>query len=80
MGSRIAAYHLADNAGDRDSHLAPGHGRVDWTTVFRKAAEANYSGTMCIETPPWAAGPDYSLEAWKSMVVECHQLAETALD
>jgi sugar phosphate isomerase/epimerase len=80
MGSRLVAYHLADNAGDRDSHLAPGHGRVDWSTVFRQAAAANYGNTMCIETPPFAAGPDYSIQAWKSMVDECRQLIATALD
>ncbi len=74
MGSKLVAFHLADNAGDRDSHLAPGHGRVDWTTVFRKAAEANYSGAMCIETPPFSAGPDYSVEAWRSMVDDCRRL------
>ncbi len=79
MGNWLAAYHLADNAGDRDSHLAPGHGRVDWEIVFRKASEAGYSGTMCIETPPFAAGPDYSIDAWKGMVEECHALEESAL-
>ncbi|MCK4515838.1 MAG: sugar phosphate isomerase/epimerase [Spirochaetaceae bacterium] len=76
MGSKLVAYHLADNAGDRDSHLAPGHGRVDWSTVFRKATEANYSGAMCIETPPFSAGPNYSVEAWKGMVEDCRRLAE----
>ena len=80
MGSRLVAYHLADNAGDRDSHLAPGHGRVDWSTVFRQAAAANYSNTMCIETPPFASGPDYSIQAWTSMVDECRQLVATALE
>ena len=80
MGDRMVAYHLADNAGDRDSHLAPGHGRVDWATVFRKAAKAGYDGTMCIETPPFAAGPKYSVEAWKAMVDDTQQLAENALN
>ena len=80
MGDRLVAYHLADNAGDRDSHLAPGHGRVDWRTLFRQAAAADYRGTMCIETPPWAAGPDYSRQAWKSMVDECRQLIAKAVD
>ena len=77
MGDRMVAYHLADNAGDRDSHLAPGHGRVDWATVFRKAAERGYDGTMCIETPPFAAGPNYSVEAWKAMVDDTAKLAAT---
>ena len=80
MGDRLVAYHLADNAGDRDSHLAPGHGRVDWSTVFRKAAEAGFSGHMCIETPPFAPGPEYSGADWKQMVDDCDELVAAALD
>ena len=79
MEKRLAAYHLADNAGDRDSHLAPGHGRVDWPTLFRKAADSGYAGTMCIETPPFAAGPEYSLEAWKAMVDATDKLTQPNL-
>lgn len=79
MGKRTVAYHLADNAGDRDSHLAPGHGLVDWSTLFRKAAESSYTGTMCIETPPFAAGPPYSDDAYKGMVDGCERLVTGAL-
>ena len=81
MAPRIASYHLADNSGDRDSHLAPGRGLVDWDKVFRRAAEIGYSGCMCIETPPFAAGANgsYSTEAWKQMVDDTEQLAQRAL-
>jgi sugar phosphate isomerase/epimerase len=79
MGDRLVAYHLADTAGDRDSHLAPGHGRVEWATVFRKAAEGGFSGHMCIETPPFARGPSYSSADWKQMVDDCDELVAAAL-
>ena len=81
MAPRMVAYHLADNAGDRDSHLAPGHGRVNWGMVFRRAAESGYSGCMCIETPPFAPGANgsYSVKAWKQMVEDTEALAEKAL-
>ncbi len=80
MAPRMAAFHLADNAGDRDSHLAPGHGLVDWSTVFRKAAQIEFEHPMCIETPPFAQGhPDYSLDAWRQMVVDTDVLVEKAL-
>ena len=79
MAPHLVAYHLADNAGDRDSHLAPGRGLVDWTTVFRQAAQVGYDGTMCIETPPFAHGPDYSMEAWKALVADAEALATEAL-
>lgn len=79
MSPHLVAFHLADNAGDRDSHLAPGHGRVEFGSVFRKAAEMGYEFSMCIETPPFAQGPAYSLDAWKQMVVDTEALAKAAL-
>ena len=81
MAPHMAAWHLADNAGDRDSHLAPGHGSVDWSPVFRKAAENEYAFSMCIETPPFAHGahPVYPLDAWRQMIGDTDALVETAL-
>ena len=81
MAPHLVAYHLADNAGDRDSHLAPGHGRVDWTQVFRRAAEIGFQGCMCIETPPFAPGPNgtYRTAAWREMVEDTDRLALEAL-
>jgi sugar phosphate isomerase/epimerase len=80
MAPHLAAFHLADNAGDRDSHLAPGRGLVDWNFVFRAAAEIGYSHPMCIETPPFAPGPDYSPQAWESLVAQADALVQRALE
>ena len=79
MAPRMAAFHLTDNAGNVDSHLAPGHGLVDWTALFRRAEELGFSGTMCIESPPFAHGPDYSLESLQGMVTDTEVLVEKAL-
>jgi sugar phosphate isomerase/epimerase len=79
MRSRLVAFHLADNAGDRDSHLAPGRGRVDWKAFFRAAAGLGFDRSMCIETPPFGPGPDYRLEDFKAMVAETSALCEAAL-
>ncbi|MFH1572059.1 MAG: sugar phosphate isomerase/epimerase family protein [Gemmatimonadota bacterium] len=79
MGRHLVAFHLADNAGDRDSHLAPGRGLVDWGPVFRAAAANGYRHSMCIETPPFAAGPAYSLQAWQALVRGTEALARHAL-
>lgn len=78
MAPHMAAYHLADNAGDRDSHLAPGRGLVDWATVFKRAAGIGYAHPMCIETAPFAHGPDYSLESWEEMVRDADALVTAA--
>ena len=81
MAPHMAAFHLADNAGDRDSHLAPGHGCVDWSPLFRKAAEIEYAFTMCIETPPFAPSDclSYELDAWKQMIADTDALVDAAL-
>lgn len=68
MGDRLIAFHLADNAGDRDSHLGPGHGRVEWGHVFRTATALGYGHSMCIETSPFDYGPDFTDDAWKGLV------------
>ncbi|HAA78660.1 TPA: hypothetical protein DCE37_26480 [Candidatus Latescibacteria bacterium] len=79
MGPNLIAFHLTDNAGDRDAHLAPGHGLVDWGPVFRKAVEIGFSRPMCIETPPFAPGPRYSPDAWKQMLDDTDALVVQAL-
>ncbi len=79
MKPALAAFHLADNAGDRDSHLAPGHGRVDWDRFFQGMAEIGFAHVACIETPPFAYGPDYSPDAWREMVDGTQTLAEKSL-
>jgi len=79
MGERVVAWHLADNSGDRDSHLAPGHGEVDWDGVFRFAARIKFSAPVTMETPPWGPGPNYPIEAWKRTVEDLDALVARAL-
>lgn len=78
MASRLSAFHLADNAGNRDSHLAPGHGLVDWIQFFRQVARLEYRHGMCVETPPFAPGPDYAPEAWRRMFADLDELVRRA--
>lgn len=77
MGERLGAFHLQDNPGDRDLHLAPGRGLVDWKPVFAKMRAMNYAYPACIEAPPFACGANntYSPEAWRALAQECDQLA-----
>ena len=81
MKPMLAAFHLADNAGDRDSHLAPGRGLVDWGAVFAGMAEIGYARSACIETPPFAHRKDglFSHDAWKTLVKDTQTLADNAL-
>jgi sugar phosphate isomerase/epimerase len=75
MAPALAAFHLADNAGDRDSHLAPGRGRVNWARHFQNMRSINFTGIACIETPPFDFGPAFSTEAWRNLVKDTETLA-----
>ncbi len=78
MSPALKAFHLQDNAGDRDSHLAPGRGLVDWKNVFCKMEEISFPGYAAIEAPPFAPGPDYDIPAWRGLLRETEELAEKA--
>lgn len=80
MQPGVVAFHLADNGGNRDSHLPPGYGKVDWRELFRRMAGMRFSGAACIEASPFDFGPPYSLVAWKAMVDRAEGLAEAALE
>ena len=76
MKDRVIAFHLDDNAGDRDSHLAPGRGRFFWKEFFEELRGMNFESTICVEAPPFDYGPDYSIEAWRGLHEELCLLAE----
>lgn len=75
MKDRLIAFHLDDNAGDRDSHLAPGHGRFFWRELFDELAKLQFDRTVCVEAPPFDYGPDYSVDSWRRMHGEMCALA-----
>lgn len=79
MGNGVVGWHLADNPGDRDAHLAPGRGEVDWQGVFQYADRIGFSGPMTMETAPWGAGPDYSMDTWKKSIDMLNALANEAI-
>lgn len=49
MGHRLATTHLQDNFGERDDHLPPGKGTIDWAEVWKALREVEYSGTLMVE-------------------------------
>jgi sugar phosphate isomerase/epimerase len=74
FADRIALCHLSDNAGDRDSHLAPGRGLINWPAFFRAMDKQTAPPLLCIEAPPFAPGPRYAPETWRDMVAQTRTL------
>ena len=51
FGNKLEALHIQDNHGefDRDEHLIPGDGTIDFGRVARSISEAGYTGTIMLE-------------------------------
>lgn len=49
LGSRIKAFHVHDNDGLDDLHLAPYMGRLDWNRFVEGLREIGYDSTMSFE-------------------------------
>ncbi|MDL2319022.1 sugar phosphate isomerase/epimerase [Eubacteriales bacterium OttesenSCG-928-A19] len=48
-GDRLFAVHLHDNPGERDDHLPPGAGKVDWRVVREGIEHSAYGGSYTVE-------------------------------
>ena len=49
IGGHLITLHLHDNQGERDEHLLPGRGTVDWDGVVGALDEIEYSGVFMYE-------------------------------
>ncbi len=51
FGKRLATVHLHDNNGiyDKDEHMIPYDGKIDFDRVAYQLSEANYNGTLMLE-------------------------------
>ena len=67
MKNKLLCFHIADNEGNWDLHIAPGHGNFFWKEFVRELEKIDFRGTMCIETPPFSYGPNFTIEAWQTM-------------
>jgi sugar phosphate isomerase/epimerase len=46
---RLAHVHASDNRGERDDHLPPGDGHIDWGDICRTLDAVGYAGWIMIE-------------------------------
>jgi len=49
LGSHTRMVHANDNHGDRDSHLPPGEGSINWSTVIHELRDCRFDGTIILE-------------------------------
>ena len=49
LSGHLRMLHVNDNMGDRDAHLSPGEGAIDWTSLFRQLRQWNFHGPLILE-------------------------------
>ena len=52
MGSEIKVLHVHDNTGDRDFHMWPTKGIIDWPGFMKALKEIGFQGVFSLETAP----------------------------
>ena len=58
LGDCIKILHVHDNLGDKDAHLFPTEGRIDWDDFSSALYEIGFSGVLSLECPPAASLDD----------------------
>jgi len=60
---RLFTTHLQDNLGQRDDHLPPGSGGIDWADVLQALDEVDYRGVLMLELTDGPHGRPYDQDA-----------------
>ena len=64
LAQYIGHFHLADIAQTRvHNHLIPGHGAIDFLSIFKAINEINYNGFVTVELYPYQDDPVYAARA-----------------
>lgn len=49
LSGHLWMVHMSDNHGQRDDHLPPGDGKIDWQKLLEQLARQHFSGTLMLE-------------------------------
>jgi sugar phosphate isomerase/epimerase len=56
LSGHLWMVHASDNHGERDDHLAPGRGRIDWTSLVEQLTSVHFAGGIILEVAADASG------------------------
>jgi sugar phosphate isomerase/epimerase len=48
----IKEIHIGDNRGEKDDHILPYDGNIDWEDFLRGLTNINFGGALCFELSP----------------------------
>jgi sugar phosphate isomerase/epimerase len=49
LGRRLGSLHISDNQGDKDGHLPPGQGSINFKLIFNALNNIRFYGTVILE-------------------------------
>ena len=52
LGNYVKVLHIHDNLGDKDAHLFPTFGSLDWQDFANSLSETGFLGVFSLETSP----------------------------
>ena len=61
IGKRLKALHIADNRGERDDHVAPYFGTIEWEPIMKALEEIEYEGDFTFEIHNFTNGLPHGL-------------------
>ncbi len=62
LSGHLRMLHVNDNMGDRDAHLSPGEGAIDWISLFRQLRQWNFHGPLILELADSGEPPERIME------------------
>ncbi len=77
LGDNIRAFHIHDSFPDRDLHLLPYFGTIDWEDFKSALKDINYTGNLCLETAPPYRLPN---EIYEEICISLNKIMRTIAD
>lgn len=74
LSGHLWMMHASDNYGERDDHLPPGTGRIDWGMLIAQLSRNNFEGGVILEIAADPAG-EANLDAARKSRKFLHELA-----
>jgi sugar phosphate isomerase/epimerase len=62
LSGHLRMLHVNDNLGDRDGHLPPGEGAIDWISLMRQLRQWRFMGPLILELADSGEPPDRIME------------------
>jgi sugar phosphate isomerase/epimerase len=62
LSGHLRMLHVNDNLGDRDGHLPPGEGAIDWISLIRQLRQWRFHGPLILELADSGEAPERIME------------------